>query len=244
MRPTTTALFAGLVSLGLTTTALAESRDFDLAGFDRIDIATGLDATVRIGTDFVVKAESHSSDALDNLELSVENGVLVARIDSSFLDFIISGGLVGMLFNSGNAVSLDITVPALTGAVASSGADIDISGLTAETLELDASSGADISLDDARIGTLQATASSGSDIEISGRADRAELDASSGSDIDAGDLVVEQAQVNASSGGTIEAQVTEAVRANASSGANIDISGNPRQRDIDSSSGGDVHFDD
>lgn len=244
MRASTTALLAALVGLSLANPALAESRTFDLTGFDRVDISTGLDARVRLGNAFAVTADSRSRDALDNLELRVENGVLVARIESNFLDFILSGGLVGMLFSSGNAVSVDLTLPALTGVTASSGADVDVEAIKTDRLSLDASSGANIDLTRADIGTLIASASSGSDISIDGKAQRADLNASSGSDIDAEDLVAGEAQVEASSGANIDIHVTDAVRAHASSGGDIEILGDPRQRDVDASSGGEVKFDD
>ena len=180
-----TLLAAGMAGLALTGAAHAQEKSFDLSGFTGVDIATGIDARVTLSEDFSIRAQSRSTDALDKLELSVRDGILVARIESNFLDFILSGGLVGMLLSGGNAVSLDITLPALDSAVASSGADIKLTAITADSLALEASSGADIS-----------------------------------------------------------ARLSEQVRARASSGGDIEIQGNPQQRDIDTSSGGDVHFED
>lgn len=244
MRRAKSFIAAGIAALALATPALAQSRDFDLEGFDKIDVATGLDARVSLAETYSVRAESRSSDALDNLQLNVEGGVLVARIESSFLDFILSGGLVGMLFNSGNAVTLDITLPALTAATASSGADVSLTAISADTLALDASSGADITLENARLRQLDARASSGSDISAAGTAETVHLEASSGSDIDAEDLQAMIGHLQASSGANVSAHVADEVRGQASSGADIDIEGNPRQRDVDASSGGDITFDD
>lgn len=226
------------------TSAFAQSADFDLSGFDKVDIATGLDARITQGDAFSVHAESRSQDALDHLQVSVDNGVLSARFEQSFLDFIISGGLVGQLLNSGNAITIDIALPALAGVTASSGADVALERITSERLELDASSGADIVATDAVLGLAILSASSGSDIEISGTADAVEADASSGSDIDAGDLVAGNGVAEASSGANISVHATARIRAEASSGGDIDVSGNPPGRDVDSSSGGDVNFDD
>ena len=234
---------AGLVSMALTATAEAQERDFDLTGFDGIDIATGIDANVSQADQFSVRAHSASGDALDNLRLSVEDGVLTARFETSFLDFIMSGGLVGMLFNSGNAVTLDITLPVLSTASASSGANIDVRDLAGTTLELDASSGSSVSLDGVALENLTISASSGSDVEATGQAGHIRFDASSGSNIDAEGLNAATAELNASSGSDIAATVTRSVKAEASSGADIDISGNPGDRDTDTSSGGDISFD-
>lgn len=236
-----TAATAGLLA---GTSAFAQSADFDLSGFDRVDIATGLDARITQGDGFSVHAESRSQDALDHLQVSVDNGVLSARFEQSFLDFIISGGLVGQLLNSGNAITIDITLPALAGVTASSGADVDVNDITSERLELDASSGADIAVTGAVLGQAILSASSGSDIEISGTADAVEAGASSGSDIDADGLVADNAVVEASSGANISVHTTGRVRVDASSGGDIEVRGNPKERDVDASSGGDVSFDD
>ena len=243
--PANKSLFAaGLISMALTAAAEAQQRDFEFSGFDGVDIATGIDANVVQGDQFSVSAHSPSNDALDNLRLSVEGGILSARFETSFLDFIMSGGLVGMLFNSGNAVTLDVTLPALATATVSSGANVDIRDISGATLTLDASSGSSVSLDGVVLEDLTITASSGSDVEVRGTADHVRLDASSGSDIDAEGLDAGTGELEASSGGDIAAKISRSVRAQASSGADIDISGSPQERDTDTSSGGDISFED
>ena len=244
MRHRTAIALAATAGLLMSTTAFAQSKDFDLTGFDRIDIATGLDARIKLGDAFSVNAQSRSQDALDNLNLTVDDGILRARFEQSFLDFIISGGLVGMLLNSGNAVTIDITLPTLAGVNASSGADVDLTGITAGELDLDASSGADISVMDAILGAVTVSSSSGADIELSGTAETVDAEASSGAGIDAEDLVAETVTAAASSGASLSVHATASLHARASSGGDIDVSGNPASRDVDESSGGDVRFDD
>jgi hypothetical protein len=86
--------------------------------------------------------------------------------------------------------------------------------------------------------------SSGADIELSGTAETVDADASSGAGIDAEDLVAETVTAAASSGASLSVHATASLRAEASSGGDIDVSGNPASRDVDESSGGDVRFDD
>ncbi|WP_297109509.1 DUF2807 domain-containing protein [uncultured Devosia sp.] len=243
MTTRTTLIAAGLTGLALTGAAHGQEKNFDLSGFTGVDIATGIEARITQAETFSVIARSRSADALDKLELEVRGGVLVARIESNFLDFILSGGLVGMLLSGGNAVSLDISVPALESALASSGADIELVDIMSDSLELDASSGANIELTEARLRALSASASSGSDIALSGSAEDIALNASSGADIDAEALEAVSGRIEASSGADIDVRITQQVRARASSGADITIEGNPQQRDVESSSGGDIHFD-
>ena len=244
MTTRTTLIAAGIVGLTLIGAAHAQEKNFDLSGFTGVDIATGIDARITLSEAFSIRAQSRSDDALDKLELSVRDGVLLARIESNFLDFILSGGLVGMLLSGGHAVSLDIALPSLDSALASSGADIKLTAISADSLALEASSGADTELTDARLQLLTASASSGSNIVLSGRAEEIELDASSGADIGAEDLEALAGRLEASSGADISAHLSEQVRARASSGGEINVEGSPQQRDVDSSSGGDVHFHD
>ncbi len=244
MRTAVSLALGTALSLSLAGTAMAESRAFELTGFDKIDIATGLDAVVTLGDSFSVKATSDSADALDNLQLTVNDGVLAARFDQSFLDFIVSGGLLGMLLSSGNALTIEVTLPALSGIDASSGADVRANALTSTELDLSASSGANIEVTEATLGLVRVESSSGADVDISGTADSIEAEASSGADIDAENLVASSATANVSSGADASVHATESIKAEASSGGSISVHGNPAERDVDSSSGGDVHFDD
>jgi hypothetical protein len=238
------AIMAAAAGLLISTAAYADSKTYDLSGFDRIDIATGLDAEVKLGDSFSVTATSSSAQALDNLQLDVTDGALVARFDQSFLDFIISGGLVGMLLSNGNALTIEVTMPALSGVDASSGADVLVQNVAGDQLILNASSGANIDVTDAKFGTVQLGSSSGADIDISGTAESVDADASSGAGIDAENLIAANVSANASSGASMSVHATTSIKADASSGGDVDVSGNPTARDVDASSGGDVNFDD
>jgi hypothetical protein len=244
MRTAVSLALGTVLGLSLAGTAMAESRTFDLTGFDKVDVATGLDAVVTLGDSFSITATSGSKQALDNLRLDVADGVLSARFDQSFLDFILSGGLVGMLLNSGNALTIEVTMPALSGIDASSGADVRARGPRSEQLSLNASSGANIEVTEAELGTVRIESSSGADIDVSGTAEAVEAEASSGADIDAEALVAASATASASSGAGISVHATGRVSAEASSGGDVDVYGNPGARDVDTSSGGDVNFED
>jgi len=223
--------------------AQAESRTYNLDGFDKLDIGTGLDAVVTQGDSFSVTATANSAHALENLELSVDKGVLTARFDQNFLDFIVSGGLIGMLLNSGNASTVEITMPELAGIQASAGAAVRVGALTSDELTLNASSGASLEVVDATLGQVHVNSSSGADVTLSGTADAIDADASSGADIDAGDLVARTATAGASSGADLSIHASQSVRANASSGGEIDIHGDPADREVEESGGGGVSFE-
>ena len=89
---------------------------------------------------------------------------------------------------------------------------------------------------------LSLDASSGSDIVVSGKCGSVSADSSSGADIEARKLTCKRGSLDASSGSDIEITVTEKVTADVSSGADIDVWGDPGDRNVDKSSGGGVSF--
>ena len=76
--------------------------------------------------------------------------------------------------------------------------------------------------------------------KITGKAKYFSASASSGSDIVARDFETEKCQVKASSGSDATVNVSDELIAKASSGADIRYYGNPRTKDTNESSGGDI----
>lgn len=221
---------------------MAESRNYDLNGFDQVDINTGINATVTLGDSFSVRAESANKDLLDKLEITLDGGKLHAQVDQNFLDFIFNGGVVGQLLGA-NELKLAITLPKLSSVSVSSAADVEVEGAKGD-LNLDVSSGADLSIAGAALGTVRLDLSSGSDTTLSGSCDALIVNASSGSDLKAGDLKCATATVEASSGSDVAVFASKSLKVNASSGSDVKVSGNPPERAIDSSSGADISLDD
>jgi len=225
-----TAIAVGLV---ITTggAALAASKTFELEPFTAVDISSGINAEITVGPAQSIRAESPSQQELDELIVEVSSGKLVARTDWNLLD----------LFSLGDRnTTLFITVPALDGANASSGADIDVTGISGDEVSLDSSSGADIDARAAAGKSFRINVSSGADIDIDGACGSAEIDVSSGATLKADGLECADVDINASSGADADVFASASVKANASSGADIEVHGNPAKVDEEESSGGDV----
>jgi len=109
------------------------------------------------------------------------------------------------------------------------------------SLDLSASSGAKINLN-LVVNDLTIEGSSGGDIDLSGSADNMSVDGSSGVNIKASELQSKTCNAGASSGATLRISVSEKIIAKASSGGSIKVNGNPKERNIEKSSGGDVLF--
>lgn len=135
-----------------------------------------------------------------------------------------------------------VTIKRINSLDASSGADVKSeSMLDLPNLKVSASSGSDIKLDLA-CSDLQVESSSGSDINLSGRTGKLIIRSSSGSDFNGDRLTSETCSVIASSGSDVKVAVSKKIEAHASSGSDILVNGNPMERDIEKSSGGDVNF--
>jgi hypothetical protein len=224
----TVLLIAGLVALASSANAARQTRT--VSNFHGISVSAGIDLYLsQKGTEEVV-IDADSED-IDKIITEVEGGILKIYIkEKSWFNFN---------FNSKPRKAY-VSFKEIDKLDASAGSDVvSETTLKLKDLKLDASSGSDVKLeleaDQVRVGS-----SSGSDIVLKGHVNSIKADASSGSDIDAGELQAKKANANASSGSDIKLYVTEQISASASSGADIHYSGNPGQKDINESSGGDV----
>ena len=126
---------------------------------------------------------------------------------------------------------------------ASSGSEVKSTAeLRFESLQVSGSSGADIELK-ITANKLNLEGSSGANITIKGNVQTLDVDGSSGANIKAKELSSKSCNAGASSGANLRLVVTDKINAQASSGGNIKISGNPKERNVEKSSGGNVDID-
>jgi hypothetical protein len=109
-----------------------------------------------------------------------------------------------------------------------------------DNLELAASSAGDIKLE-VYVKELDINISSSGDITLNGEADIMDASLSSAGDLNAYGLQVREADVSASSAGDADINVSEKLKARASSAGDINYRGNPKSVDVHSSSAGGVH---
>jgi len=202
-----------------------------ITGFHGISVSSGIDLYLTQKAVEEVAVEADSED-LAKIKTEVEGGILKIYIkENSWFSWS---------FNS-RPRKVYVSFKTLDKLEASAGSDVVSEGrMKLDKLNLDASSGSDINLE-LEVIDLSVGSSSGSDISLKGTATNLQADASSGSDIDASDLQSKNCDASVSSGSDIEINVTEKLDANASSGGDISYSGNPKTKDINESSGGDVH---
>jgi hypothetical protein len=199
--------------------------------FHGISVSSGIDLylTQKNAEEVVVEADS---DDIDKIITEVEGGILKIYIKQK--------SWMNWNWNS-DPRKVYVSFKTLDRLDASAGSDVESkSVLKLDKLKLDASSGSDVELE-VKANELSIDSSSGSDIEIKGSTEYLDVSASSGSDIDAGELKTKKCRANTSSGSDIRINVSEELDANANSGGDISYSGNPAQKNINESSGGDVY---
>jgi hypothetical protein len=203
-----------------------------VSGFHGISVTSGIDLylTQKNTEEVVVEAEPED---LDKIITRVEGGILKIYLKEKSSFFNLS-------WNK-DSRKVYVSFKFLDKLEASAGSDVISQDLLKlEKLNLDASSGSDVKLE-LEAGDLVVESSSGSDIFLKGKALVLQANASSGSDINASELQTRKCTASVSSGSDMRVNVTEELSANASSAGDISYSGNPKIKDINESSGGDVH---
>ena len=212
-----------------TAAANAETKTFDVDGFDKIQVSSGLDVYFEAGEDTSVSAEQRDGN-WDDLEVSVRGDTLVLKRPRR------SG------FSWGRRPSYSITVsaPIVSELSVHAGSDVEGKGMSGETVIISTSSGSEAEVEDIEAENVELEASSGSDLTVSGTCLNVEAKSSSGADIEADELICETAKASASSGSDIELFASVRLVASASSGADIDVEGSPTDVNVEKSSGGSV----
>ncbi len=218
---------SGLIVMGAALKAYAADRTYDVSGFDKIEVASGVEVEVNVGGAFAVEAEVLRGD-IDRLEVTVKG------------DTLNIGRAHGWRFlGSGPQDRFHVTIrmPALDQAQSTSGATVLISEATEGLAYAQSTSGATLKIDGS-LGDLKLDASSGATLQVSGTCRQLDAHSSSGAQILAEGLNCASARLHSSSGSALRAHVAVAVDVHASSGGFVQVRGDATVMDRQRSSGG------
>jgi hypothetical protein len=212
--------------------AMAAERSFDVSDFTEVAAGSGLDVEIVQGDGFEVVAEGAQRD-LRRLDIRTRGDRLVIEQETRGLQ-----RFSPLMMALRDEVLVRVTLPELEAVHASAGSDVSAEGSASGAFDAEVSSGADLTLTgiDAEVVTL--AASSGANLAAEGRCGALGAEASSGADLEARGLTCDSATVTASSGADIEITAAS-VRAEAQSGADVDVWG-AESVEAKESSGGDV----
>jgi len=190
--------------------AWADSKNYNLSNFDRVDVSAGIEVILQQGP-FSVEADT-PENKFDRIVVEVRGDTLhIGRKQDGWSLFN---------WNGGPRYTVTVSAPAYSGFNVSSGSNVKGRSLNLRDVKVDVSSGAHV--------------------ELAGACAGLRVDISSGAHFDGEDLKCQSARVDASSGSHAEAFATQSASGDASSGANITFHGKPASFEKDTSSGGAV----
>lgn len=205
-------------------------QDRTVTPFSKITVSSGIDLYLVQGAKEQVTVEA-DGELIDQIITKVEGETLQIYIENQN----------NWKWGWNRERKVYVTFDDLTSLNASAGSDVLAeTKIKLDKISISSSSGADVSLNDMEAAEVHVETSSGADAEITGKTHVLFADSSSGSDIDCSELRSDICTAHASSGSDIVLYAVESLTASASSGADIQYKGDPGQRTIDESSGGDI----
>lgn len=211
-----------------------ETRSSDFQDFSKIDISESIDVHVVQSNNFAIETTARNKEILDSVVIEQSGDTLkIHRKEKSLLESLTS-------WMTGPSPKVTVSMPNLTAANVSAGADLTLNAFSLDNIEFRASSGADIDAYNLNALSVIANSSSGADIQLAGTCDEAEYTSSSGADINAGGFECKNVLVDASSGADATIYASQSLKADASSGSDIKVRGNPSKAQTNSSSGGEI----
>jgi hypothetical protein len=202
------AVLAAGLAIGGIDTATAGSKQVSVGAFSAVHAGEGLDVRVSSGPARVVIEGDESK--FDQIEVRVSGGTLHVTRKTQLFRW---GGWRG-------GVTVRVTAPQVTALHASTGSELNATGVAAGALALKANTG----------GTL----------EVAGTCTDVSAQASTGGVIRAAGLACQRATARASTGGMVDVNASVSHTADASTGGDIDLHGGGQVAQQSQSMGGTV----
>jgi len=198
----------------------------EVGSFDAISASAGMNVIVTFGD----PSEEIEVVADDNLHEVITTEVVAGTLKITSRASIRRAESKDVYVSSGRLESIEVSSAAnLRGNNAMKAGELDIEVSSAGDLFLEVEADA-----------IDIEVSSSGEATLSGSADRLDLEVSSAGDLDAAELIVAYCDAEVSSAGDAYVNVTEELNAEASSAGHIRYKGDPKRKNIDSSSAGSV----
>ncbi len=203
---------------------VTENRNNDTP-FTGIEVGQGLDLEIEQSAQKSITVIA-DKNLQNHIATDINNGILSISCDANI--------------RRAESKKIIVKLPVITSIQASSGATVKSLGLLKNNnLDLASSSAGEMKLQiEAENVSIQT--SSGSTIKVKGKALKVETQSSSGSNIEAQELMANNIISEASSGSSTAVYPLENLKADASSGANINYYNKPKSLEKEASSGGSV----
>lgn len=211
--------------------ASAATRDFRVAGFDRVTTSVPFDVHVRTGTAAGVRA-SAPQEVLDRLQVQVRGGELVISLRRG-------SWFSGWNRPAGRSV-IEVGAPMIQGATLNGPGDLTVDRVRTPRFTATLSGPGNLSIGSVDARQVNATLNGPGDLTLAGRTETADLVLHGPGDIRAAGLTAREATVTLSGPGDLTTTVTGHVAGTLSGPGDITIAGGARC-DIAKRGPGEVH---
>jgi len=210
--------------------AFAAAQDREVPPFDSVHIASGVRATIEIGSRKPVHLEA-DKDVLELIETRVEEGTLHVGFKPN-----------SRPWNTGD-VTATIQTPELRAVAGSSGALVRATFTRSASSGISSSAGSEVRVRGVDAKELSVEGSGGAIVDVTGRADELALRLSGGSRFDARRLETKNVAVKGSGGSVAEVRASGKVSGSLSGGSEMHVRGGA-QATVATSGGSAVSVDD
>lgn len=231
MKTTTLSLLLWLGSLSL---LAQQGRNFPVRSFDKLRVSGMVLVTLHVGDTPAVSV--HTDPDIPDSEIRVENNGRELVVKRSW-----EKELTRRSDPSARQVQVSVTVPSLTGVYASMGAVVrqDDAALSGSSLELSATTGSQLDLT-VGAGRLTVRSLQGSVVSLQGEARQLESTVNTGGQLYAYQLSSGEVNARVNTGGVAEVYAAGRLVASVSTGGVVRYAGNPAEREVNTSLGGEV----
>ena len=194
----------------------ATTRNFQVGGFDRLEVAGPYEVTVATGGAPAVRA-SGGERAIERLVVEVEGRTL--KIHSKKRS--------GMSFgwSRSHPVKLTVTVPSLSAAGIAGSGDISVDKVSGDLFEGDIAGSGGLRVGQVDVKRLKVGIAGSGNFSGVGRATVAEYDIAGSGDLNAPGLIAETASVSIAGSGNVTAQATGTAKVDIAGSGNVRMTG-------------------
>ena len=193
-------------------------RDYQVGGFEQIEVAGPYDVDVRTGAAPSVRA-SGSEKAIERLVVEVRGDRLLIHTRNEH-------GMFRMGWGHSGKVRLTVTVPQLRGAEIAGSGDIRINAVRGPSFAGQIAGSGDLSVDQLEVQDLKlGIAGSGSAVARSGRARDVKYEIAGSGDIDGKGIAAETASVSIAGSGSVAAHATATASVEIMGSGDVEMSG-------------------
>jgi len=191
-------------------------RDYQVGGFERIEVAGHYDVDVRTGAAPSVHASGSEKD-IERLVIEVKGDRLLihARKDR---------GMFGGSWSSGD-VSISVTVPRLSGAAIAGSGGIKVDRVAAQRFKGEIAGSGELSVDAIEAESVELSIAGSGNISATGKAKSVQYNIAGSGDIDAQGLTAETADVSIAGSGNVTANATATASVTTMGSGDVAMSG-------------------